>query len=249
METEEECKKTHLTSLPPEILLKIISNLSTYDILKNIALVSRLFNALSNDADIGISVMLSVIETSEKAKTYMIRHAHQITDVDVYFTPQDTLNGLLEIASSFRNLISLDIWNILEQSSTFPPSLSQLFQYGRLRKFHLNGIYPAHSLDQIGLCRHLQDLKLNLFNQISFEEFQAIISMENLRKLTLTQIPSHYLTLLVSLKRPKLRKLGLGVDSYERNLNIIANCFTGLRHLELTNNRNNEEITIEGNDV
>ena len=88
MEAEKDRKNLHITCFPPEILLKIISSLPTTDVMTNIARVSRLFNALSRDVDVGISINLSVMENSAKAKTYMTKHAHQITDVNVFFTPQ-----------------------------------------------------------------------------------------------------------------------------------------------------------------
>lgn len=87
METDS-CKNLHLTNLPTEILLKIINNLTTMDILTKVAIVSRQFNALSRDIDVGITINLSVMdENSVKVKRYMTDHAHRITDFNVFFTP------------------------------------------------------------------------------------------------------------------------------------------------------------------
>ena len=41
--------ETNLADLPPEILLKIMENLSTKDILRNVARVSRKFHKISQD--------------------------------------------------------------------------------------------------------------------------------------------------------------------------------------------------------
>jgi hypothetical protein len=156
---------------------------------------------------------------------------------------------LRQSIAACRNLHTMDIWNLIDKSVTFPPTLSQVFQYGKLRKFHMNGLYPPHSLDHIGLCRNIQDLRLNLYNEISFEEFKAVFSFEKLRKLTLTKISLEYLMFLVPLQRPKLQHLELGLESYDGSITIIANCFTGLKCLALTSRQYDYEITKEGNVV
>ncbi len=58
--------------------MKIINYLSTKDILKNIALVSRQFNALTRDQDVGIEIRLSEKAIASKIRNYLIDRAHQV---------------------------------------------------------------------------------------------------------------------------------------------------------------------------
>jgi hypothetical protein len=71
-------KAISLTRLPPEILMKIFNYLSTRDILKNIARVSKQFNALTRDRDVGIEIKLSDKMIASKARTYLTYRAHQV---------------------------------------------------------------------------------------------------------------------------------------------------------------------------
>lgn len=89
--------------------------------------------------------------------------------------------------------------------------------------------------------------ELNLFlYKVSLEEFKAILSLNNLTKLSLEQIPAKFLLLLVPLHRPKLIHLGLGIQSIdEMSLIIISKSFPNLTDLKLNGGPNNN-ITKAG---
>ena len=169
---------------------------------------------------------------------------NQVKELQIFFTPLETLNTLSEIVLSFRKLTTLDIWSVDE---AIPISvIKQIFRNGKLRKFRQHGIFPPHSLEDIGACRQMRELNLFLY-KVSFKEFKAILSLYNLRKLSLEQIPAVYLLLLVPLHRPKLLQLGLGIQSIdELSLRIIAKCFPNLTDLKL-NGGSNHNITKAGN--
>ncbi len=155
----------------------------------------------------------------------------------------ETLNDLSEIVLSFKKLTTLDIWSVDE---AIPISvIKQIFRNGKLRKFRQHGIFPPHSLEDIGECRHMRELNLFLY-QVSLQEFKAILSLNNLRKLSLEQIPAKLLLLLVPLRMPKLVHLGLGIQPIdEMSLIIISKSFPNLTDLKLNGGPNNN-ITKAG---
>ncbi len=144
---------------------------------------------------------------------------------------------------SFEKLTTLDIWSVDE---AIPISvIKQIFRNGKLRKFRQHGIFPPYSLEDIGECRRMRELNLFLY-KVSLEEFKAILSLNNLTKLSLEQIPAKFLLLLVPLHRPKLIHLGLGIQSIdEMSLIIISKSFPNLTDLKLNGGPNNN-ITKTG---
>jgi hypothetical protein len=76
-------KARTLTDLPTEILIKIINNLTTRDVVRNVSLVSKQFNVLANDSSVEVTVKMSRATSLQTAKKIFNRVPHRMVALHV----------------------------------------------------------------------------------------------------------------------------------------------------------------------
>ena len=96
--------KAKLSALSDKILLKIISHLSTYDILKRVALVSTKFHQLSQHPDI-----IKTIELDPRSNYYHFENIlkNDREDEDSKDEQESLLNGILKVITRSKKLKNL----------------------------------------------------------------------------------------------------------------------------------------------
>jgi hypothetical protein len=76
-------KATNISNLPTEILLKILKNIKTTDLLTNVSFVSKQMNVLSKDLSFGLSFAIRQNTRPETALQIFKKWSNRITKLAV----------------------------------------------------------------------------------------------------------------------------------------------------------------------
>ena len=162
--------------LMPEILVKIFGHLTTQDLLKNVALVSKQFNSLTNDFQVPLGFEINT-QTPLHVVQGILTRSHQIRQIFLDFkvlSPEST--GCRLMVSSIKLLKNLEILDTQDENSHY---LNDLFKVFPLRKLKMHN---SDNIEHIGECRTLEHVNLKYY-LASLDEFKMFSSLVHLKSL------------------------------------------------------------------
>jgi hypothetical protein len=178
-------ESSEFNQLPLEIQAMIISYLPTYDIAKNVGLISKQLNELSKDSSVRISVDFNSETHQETAAHLLHFRASQISEMKLYNIPKDIQKVVIDEIGSLKNLAKFESFTDQDFKLT-NQFTKKLFQLKNLKVLDMQGYFLEDScLATIGECKHLKTLRLGLY-KVSMDELKAISSLGNLTSLRLS---------------------------------------------------------------
>jgi hypothetical protein len=163
-----------IEDLPTEILLKIINYIPMKDVPRNVSLVSKQMNLLSNDSSVGVVVEFTKNTTLEAAQNTFKKLSNRISAL--YFnsgTKVEIIKMLFDQISTLTLLNKLVIWNA---EVPIPTSfLAQLSQLKKLRFLTLELNFEELTLRTIAGCKKLKSLVIKpKFYSLSDADLKAL---------------------------------------------------------------------------
>ena len=162
--------RPELNTLMPEILIKIFNYISTRDLLKNVALVSKKFRALTEDFEVRLTVTI-YFNTRLRSILDILQRSIQIRKLRIV-TDQATASVLL-ITASLKYMINL------EEIDTDSLALTEIFKVASLKILTVN--MSRAKFDQIALCQNL--VALNINKAVTPSELNEISTLIHLKSL------------------------------------------------------------------
>ena len=109
-EDEPSSQVPKLTNLPPEILTRILNNLSTPDLLRNVALVSKQFGGLTKCSNVSIRAHFKKYSTTIlNLQEFLKERFHQIKEVSFCCDNSKHLKELTRQVLSIKKLESFKL--------------------------------------------------------------------------------------------------------------------------------------------
>jgi len=164
--------RPELNTMMPEILIKIFNYISTRDLLKNVALVSKRFKALTEDFEVRLTVTI-YFNTRLRSVLDILQRSIQIRKLRI-LTDQVTASVIL-IAASLKYMINLEE---VETDSLF---LTEIFKIPSLKILTAN--MTRAKFDKIGLCQGL--VVLNINKALTSTEFNELSNLVHLKSLNI----------------------------------------------------------------
>jgi hypothetical protein len=163
-----------IEDLPTEILLKIINYVPMKDVQRNVSLVSKQMNLLSNDSSVGVVVEFTKNTTLAAAQNTFKKMANRI--LALYFnsgTKVEIIKMLFDQISTLTMLNKLVIWNA---EVPIPTSfLAQLSKLKKLRFLTLELNFEETTLRTIVDCKKLKSLVIKpKFYSLSDADLKAL---------------------------------------------------------------------------
>ena len=167
----------HLLDLLPEVLIKILKYLPTRDLLKNVALVSRQFHALTNDFQVPLSFVITP-HISEAFVRGLLSRSNQVAElrykVDHYhtFTP-----ALVLLATSMGLLKKFKALNSDTDDHKMINTILKVFPIKKFVCYH-----DIRGPLELGICTTLEHVSMS-YKKLLLREFHAIASLLHLKTL------------------------------------------------------------------
>ena len=165
-----------IPKLMPEILIKIFGNLPTFDLMKNIALVSKQFCELTKDFQVPLTCEIGTT-SSERQTGYiegMLTRAHQIKKL--HFGKLAEAHQLSLVTASIKSMKNLEVL----RSDICRPSdeinFDEAFKFLPLKVFIC--CFGMQDISKIGHCKTLEHIKIHCK---TLPEFLALSSLTRLK--------------------------------------------------------------------
>ena len=198
-------------TIPDEIWLKIIENLSTYDVLGKFALVCKRFNSLTKDLTVFKTIHLigcsnnSKLDSVPVCRNFLIKSNKLMKKLII----EDTLFGMgeaiFEVLKSNKTLKYLQIKET--KICDLPPKFQKFIKNTNIETLYLENIsLRTYQIHQISKFKTLKHLKVRLPNKDALYGFDYFISgfIEEIEELTFPTLET--LCILPSNKMPKYEK-------------------------------------------
>ena len=152
--------KPTINTLPTELLTKILSYLPTYDVLHNVALVSKKFNESSQSPFVHQIVTLKVVSYKSRpflSKMTMTRELH-IQKLKFRHEDEDPIADLLHIISNYSHLEAFMLYEQIWFFENIFKSFREAKWWRTLTKFHITSYNRAYG----GCEEYYEDLEISL---------------------------------------------------------------------------------------
>ena len=172
-----------LADFSDEILLKIICDLPTKDIFKNVSLVSKKMNNLTKDSTVPICGNFKHSETS--AIKIISERARQISKLELSYEKFSAFKLATNKISQMSNLSTIKISTDQQLKRLFPKQfIEALTRMKKLRSVELSGQFEKSCFNKVGELNHLKHFHLVLFNyNITERELKSLAELKDVPSL------------------------------------------------------------------